>query len=544
MDLIDALAAGVRGAENGTASILKRGTSTRAQYYLDFEGQSPVLPVVDIALDSNGSTVAYVNELCTVEVKSSAGVLVRTFTAGHVSGAVEYQGQSFTGTDYISGISAASKPTQLQAILDLWLTNSGAIDWKVLVGSTATKLSAFATAVGGVFYNVKDPTYGAKGDLVTDDTTAIQGALTAAGNAGGGIVVFPPAGYRITSVLTVPNGVSLIGAGPSATEIAMDHASNNTLTWSGSNDRTQFVAGIYFDHMQACTGHPLVIPAAELLKVSDCVIGNANGLSRGTLITVADSSATFLLFEDCLFKAGASTASCVVASGAMGNAVFDRCTFRPNAGAYGSSMIVGNQVALNDCVFDNSPATSGTYYCYSTLNVGGVISAYIQNCTFKATGGATVTAMLLGVYPSTTSFCEDGNIFGSGVTAYNYTSDNTNIAANVVLGSREKRYKLYTSSAGGVITVDTDQYANIFVDLTTGAAAATLTLRRAPNGARGTIIIYNESGGTLNGNTYGVSSLSPPTSNLTNGQHGSVAVIWQANATAGAVFAISVPGVS
>jgi polygalacturonase len=52
-------------------------------------------------------------------------------------------------------------------------------------------------------FNVKD--YGAYGDYPKpgyhDDTVAIQAALTAAANNWGGIVVFPPGKYHITSGL-------------------------------------------------------------------------------------------------------------------------------------------------------------------------------------------------------------------------------------------------------------------------------------------------------------------------------------------------------
>src|SRR6202044_1706561 len=56
--------------------------------------------------------------------------------------------------------------------------------------------------------------YGATGNGTTDDTVAIQNALTAAGTNGGGIVYLPPGTYHLTNTLDVPGGVELRGTAP------------------------------------------------------------------------------------------------------------------------------------------------------------------------------------------------------------------------------------------------------------------------------------------------------------------------------------------
>lgn len=60
-------------------------------------------------------------------------------------------------------------------------------------------------------YVVTDPAWGAKKDAFTDDTAAIQKALTAAGQAGGGVVFLPGGEYAIHGNLMVPTGVELRG---------------------------------------------------------------------------------------------------------------------------------------------------------------------------------------------------------------------------------------------------------------------------------------------------------------------------------------------
>lgn len=74
---------------------------------------------------------------------------------------------------------------------------------------------------GEIVFDVK--AYGAKGDNATDDTTNVQSAVTACGNAGGGVVYFPPGTYLLTPpslttvAITVPANVVLMGAGREAT---------------------------------------------------------------------------------------------------------------------------------------------------------------------------------------------------------------------------------------------------------------------------------------------------------------------------------------
>ncbi|MDF2539865.1 MAG: hypothetical protein K0S76_2886 [Herbinix sp.] len=61
-------------------------------------------------------------------------------------------------------------------------------------------------------FNVADETYGAVNDAtITDNTQAIQKALDAAAQAGGGVVFLPPGKYRMDGSITIPKGVELRG---------------------------------------------------------------------------------------------------------------------------------------------------------------------------------------------------------------------------------------------------------------------------------------------------------------------------------------------
>lgn len=121
-------------------------------------------------------------------------------------------GQAFNGTANITviapGTHAATGKTTPVAADEIPLVDSAASN--VLKKLTWANL---VTAVGGstsLVFNVKS--YGAVGDGTTDDTTAIQAAIDAAAAANGGIVFFPQAVYKVTS-LNLKNYVHLKGVG-------------------------------------------------------------------------------------------------------------------------------------------------------------------------------------------------------------------------------------------------------------------------------------------------------------------------------------------
>ncbi len=96
--------------------------------------------------------------------------------------------------------------------------------------------------------NVKS--YGAKGDGITDDTTAIQNAINAAGTANGRAVYIPAGTYLTRNTITIPrtaNGIRITGAGSRATIISNpDPASvkNAIIQIEAGEDGPPIVSGI------------------------------------------------------------------------------------------------------------------------------------------------------------------------------------------------------------------------------------------------------------------------------------------------------------
>jgi hypothetical protein len=496
MQAIEALIAGIPAAADGTVELYERGTSTRATWYTTFEGEVAVSSGADIALDSYGSAEAYINQLVTCVVKDATGATVRSFTVGESANNVEYRGQSFTGTNYESSSTGAGSayPVQLQAILDLWKTNSGAVDWKVLQGDSAVTLQVALGALTGLVFNVKSPTYGAAGDFTTDDTAAIQAALTAAGVAAangeeGAYVFFPIGTYRITAVLNVPNYVHMVGVGTNGSIIAVDHPTQGTLAFA-SGIHTQTVTGIRLAAMQANTGAVVTLASGSQVALRDCLIGQA-AWHIGTLVSLTSSTTTSFSAYRTRFEVGTTSTANMVSSANTARITLEDCDFTtPATYTPTNAVVYGNAMSLRNCRFINTATSSGTVVdvAFSSTTVVGDL----HGCTFTNGGGGTVTAIALGTYVAASTFSEVGSVFGSTVTAYSYVFAVANIGALVALHSRTHRTYRVTSNAA-TVALPTDQYGVCIVSRS-NAAAQSITATVPPEGAFGVVHVIDTGG--------------------------------------------------
>ena len=402
MNLLESLAAGIPSAANGTVAIYRRGTSTFATLYADYNGTGAYTPTAALALDANGAIEVFVNEEVDIVVRDASATPVVTTNPMNSASNVEVMSTSFTGTDYDTAASGASLPITLAAVLDKWLTSAGALDWKVLVNSSSMKLSDALALFSGVFYNVKATAYGAKGDITTDDTSAIQAAITTAFNAGGGIVFFPAGTYLITATLTLKAGVSLLGAGAKAVTISLNHATTDAISVdAGTANFAVSIQGITVLPQQSNTGKMLKVESGTVVNVRDCTLGGTN--LAGFCVSL-DNAATKFTAIGCTFVTGAAVSYGVYADTAnavqtvlIGNRFVAPATMNGDLlhlnATGGSHAVVGN-------VFDCSGASAGTGRC-----VLAAASFTIGGNRFQAPTGGTIQ-------PITASGSTGGNFVG------------------------------------------------------------------------------------------------------------------------------------
>jgi Pectate lyase superfamily protein len=101
----------------------------------------------------------------------------------------------------------------------------------VSTGLTADLDSLYNAAGVLTLWNVQNAAYsgGAAGDGTTDDTAAVQAAITACQSAGGGTVWFPPGTYIVTGLTITGSDVTLRGSGIGATIISLKNSSNTSV---------------------------------------------------------------------------------------------------------------------------------------------------------------------------------------------------------------------------------------------------------------------------------------------------------------------------
>jgi hypothetical protein len=497
MHLLTPLAAGLVGCENGTFSIVRRGTSTPASYYTDFEGLTAPIVGTNIPLDSRGGGVFYVNELCKVTCKSALGVTIREFIAGDEATCLDVRSDSFTGTHYQTGAVAAGNPISLKALLDKWDNSAGADDWQVLVNGVATNLStAFAALQGQRRFVVTS--YGAVGDGVTNDTSAINAAISAANAAGGGVVSFPPGNY-LCSTVTAFSTVSLEGAGPTLTTITL--LTGGTIFINGA--MAAVVRGFKFTFSGA-TSSGYYILASTIVSgqgylVEDCTFAKKGTGGGGGAIAFVSATAHSAVISRCDVEISGDGQGINNGSGCDMRVLNSkvRCTDAVGNAAQ-AFRTVGAGLFVVACILDFSAVTSGTAQAFSELGGTGTTLAVANSIVPPG------TAVNWRVFNNAIGrrIVESGNT--TGLTTANYGTSYgvySSSASGSQFGSRQGAFVYFTSNADPLL-LPLGEAAVVRVRITDGSGwSANCSLGDAYSSAPGltcVVMIWNDTAGSLN----------------------------------------------
>lgn len=498
--LVQFLAAGVNGAASGTATFLFRGTASSAAsaLYNDFERTAQPGTNV-ITLDANGAAEVYCSAYVDVVLKNSAGTTLRTVTLANSDSLVEVRSNSFLGDDYDGNpTSTAGQPLTLRTALGRWLTSAGAVDFKVLVGGVATNLQTAIAGFSGMFINVKDPAYGAVGDGVTDDTTAILAAQAA---AAGGLVIFPKGTYNVTQLSLSSANCNWVGAGAGASIIRgtagtdlLDLTDNTNTAWKNFSGLSFTTSGTY-DHL-------INLDESQNVTFDRCFF-DASNVSLSTVVSPLAAGLAKYLFTDCDFLMGTSTPSCINNNGATGTRHFSLkgCYFKAPSGFTGK-FIHGADCHAEGCVFDASAVTSGVYYAVDAEDdsvTGKYVGTFTNNKFLD--GGSGGFAFDLSGLSSACDFSEDSNIF-IGFTApsatlekghtYNITDAESGSPGDIHLGSRKGRTIHISNSAATLTASACLEAENVVVEQTGNNLV--LTIPALIPGLFGRVVVFVSNG--------------------------------------------------
>jgi polygalacturonase len=290
--------------------------------------------------------------------------------------------------------------------------------------------------IEGQSFNVKD--YGAVGDGVANDASAIQAAINAADAAGGGTVYFPSGDYKTDSQVTLCSNLELRGDMnarllPSDAVPSFAYYANNkinirieALVFEGTG--TPFTNGtqrlfqadsssevqIHNCTFRKARNVAVVIDNCDQGRMSECLFE----FSYIYGAEIRNGSVSWVI-SDCIFFQNGDTGSAISNVG-RGLVLWEttrisvtNCTFT-NQTEYGLRLFsqIGDsfrnqQIAISNCTFENNGTNSVTakidLYIFNAAETIETIA--ISNCTFRTiAGGQSIAVQGNGVAVTNCSF--------------------------------------------------------------------------------------------------------------------------------------------
>lgn len=268
--------------------------------------------------------------------------------------------------------------------------------------------------------------YGATGNGVTDDTTAVQAAITAL-QTGGGTLFVPAGTYLLSSALTCTGTVNILGAGPGVSILHQSSTSANGITYNSAAALTGVsIAGLSLTGPGSGTGIGILLEGnSGSANVNGALVANIAVSSFGSH-GVSAINATGCTFES------------VFTSSLGGNALL-----LTGGSSNTATAVSGGTVSSTGTLF-----TGATVSAVSTLRVGTSASlgdngvGEIQLATATSAPSSTPTGGLV-IFADTSAtplkaYSPDGNkhslygAFASAVADQSTASVNTPTASTAL----------------------------------------------------------------------------------------------------------------
>lgn len=279
--------------------------------------------------------------------------------------------------------------------------------------------------IQGAVYNVLD--YGADPTGIASSTAAIQAAINAAaatqGAASGGGVVYLPTGVYLSGALTISNPfVSMLGDGPTSSQIKSSGAVNPLLkisyaTAAAPSNYSMFVRDLKFVG-GGSANNILMIQNIAWFHIQNCWFEN----DASTVTTVSLASALVGTFENCIIRGGTSYGVHIYQetgyAGEPNLLTFNVCNIY-NSEVFGLYANGTTQLALNNCGFEicgtvNDTSHGGVHIDNSSpLGIGP--GAVFHGCWFESNKGVNIKVSD-HAYDSGRTYIHECNAVASGGT--------------------------------------------------------------------------------------------------------------------------------
>jgi hypothetical protein len=343
--------------------------------------------------------------------------------------------------------------------------------------------------IDGAYLNVMD--FGATGDGTTDDTAAIQAAITYAEvsatppSAAPGIVgiYFPFGKYIITSALAVTKSLSFVGEGHSEYSTGARIIQNTTATNHFTVTPIPAGCSVSWDNLTLTAngnggsgGSCIYIDkGCNSVRIRDCTFGTPQSLAinlQGSDDVQIDGNLFDVSATNCI-SLGTSTAANVVSNCSITNNSFFQIGIK--------AILVYNVTGLliqGNRVYKNPSTPADPIYFIDAVNT---LPYQVENVIVSGNKFSDLNCLLLAASPKQLTI--SGNIVsgfgaGSGATLSGIeltgAPENVSITGNVFSGSFDTQ-SFYDDSACSSIIANTNISGNLFTN-TGGTSAALLCI--------------------------------------------------------------------